>query len=236
MGSYIRLTTEGNKNMSLYTKYIRGASREFHRTSLVLILILLEVYFLINGDAHFVDWSANYSQTTMVYLIMVVSFMLFAGKETQEEMNIPFTQSLANFSFFAIATFFLMSFVIHFGNMGGQQVSSESFWSLLVLQFCIVATSEELMFRGVLLEQYGKIISSLLFALWHTFAYGIRYYDAATLSFETLIPFTIAFIMGLILASIIENKSFGLPSTIAVHAVYNCMVIGLFTPFGGILG
>lgn len=162
---------------------------------------------------------------------MVVAFMLFAGKKTEEEMDIPLTFALVNFIGFFLGTYFIMSFVSILSGDAPIPIARDMFWPTVILQVAVVATSEELMFRGVLLERFGIIISSLLFAIWHIAAYSLKFYDVSTISITTLIPFFVAFMMGVILATIVRQKKFGLPSSIAVHASYNLCVSSIFIPF-----
>ena len=108
-----------------------------------------------------------------------------------------------------------------------QSLPSSLFWPTVILQVCVVATAEELMFRGVMLSYFGVIVSSVLFAIWHGYAYGVIYYEGV---FQ-ITSIVFAFIMGLILAMIVKNKQWGLPAAIGVHAAYNLFISGAFMTF-----
>ena len=168
---------------------------KFRSMSLVFILVLIEIYFLVNGGAHFSTWGAIEQQTITIYILMVVSFMLFAGRETAKEMNIPLPSALVNFVGFFIATYFVLAAITYFSGSTVLPMDPSLFWPTVVMQVAVVATSEELMFRGVLLEKFGIIVSSILFAGWHTYAYGVRYYAIDTFSIQLIIPFVVAFLI-----------------------------------------
>ena len=114
-------------------------------------------------------------------------------------------------------------------------VPQELFWQTVLIQVVVVATAEELMFRGVLLSYLGIIISSFLFAIWHSYAYGIIYHQ---MTIETLGNFNwsalaLAFVMGIVLAIVAKNKRFGLPGAIGLHAAYNAVIVGAIS-LGGV--
>lgn len=217
--------------MNVISYYFKTMGTRIRTMSLVFILILIELYFLVNGEAHFENWSGANTQIITIYILMVVTFMIFHGRETEREMNVPIVQGTINFVMFFIATYFLMLLITTLSGSSISPMDKSLFWPSVILQVCVIATSEELMFRGVLLEKFGILLSSFLFALWHSYAYGIQYYDLASIDLVVIIPFIIAFLMGIILAFIVKRQEFGLPSAIAVHACYNLFVSGAFVTF-----
>ena len=118
-------------------------------------------------------------------------------------------------------------------------MSQDLFWQTVFFQICVVATSEELMFRGVLLDWFegrkwsGVIITAAIFAVWHSYAYQILWYkqDWSELNYTALF---IAFVFGVLLALVARNKAGterigGLPACIGIHAAYNLGVTGALT-------
>lgn len=196
----------------------------------IFALVLIEVYFWINGGAHFENWSDTYGQTILYYLGMTVIFLFWSGRGTQEQMATPIKLALPVFVLSFIGTYVILFFLSMGNIIQPSELDPSLFWQMVILQVCVVATSEELMFRGVLLELTGVWVSSIAFALWHGFAYGIRYYDFS-ISGAVILAFVFAFIIGLLLALVAKDKRFGLPATIAIHASYNLFIVGAFFAF-----
>lgn len=196
----------------------------------IFILILLEIYFLINGAAHFADWDATYGQLIMIYLLMTIVFLFWSTKETQERVKVPLKNAAVPFFMFFVLTYIALLCLSLVGIIKAYPLPKELFWQTVIIQVCVVATAEELMFRGVLLDLTGIVISSALFAFWHAYSYGVIYY---ALSWETLNwgGLLFAFIMGIIFALIARKKEWGLPGAIASHAAYNITITGAFATF-----
>jgi len=188
----------------------------------VFVLIAISVYFWLNGAAHFPNWSSSYSDFMLIYIGMMLVFLFWSGKSTQEQLRTPVKMAVPTFVMFFVATYMIL-FALSLTGLMTQQTFTGSFWPMVILQVCVIATAEELMFRGVLLELTGVFLSSVLFALWHSYAYGVIYYD---LSEAGVVAMTFAFLMGLLLAKITQQKKFGLPAAIGVHASYNLFVAG----------
>ena len=213
-------------------------SKTFQRISSIpflFILIAIEIYFLVNGSAHFEGWDSRIStpgsegQIIFFYVIMTIMFVLWAKRGTQESLGRPLKDSMLVFTMFFIFTYIILLFLSYLNFINtGESISPGMFWPTVIMQVCVVAVAEELMFRGVLLEWTGIWISSILFAVWHSYAYGITWYN---MTIESWGPIFFAFFMGVILALIVRQKRFGLPAAIAVHACYNLFVLGVFVSF-----
>jgi len=204
------------------------AYQRFSALPFLFILIAIEVYFYANGKAHFENWSSTYGQLITVYLMMTIIFLLWAGRRTQEQLKKPIKDSAFAFVLFFIGTYIVLYIVSQSGFIStGTTLPRGMFWQTVMMQICVVATSEELMFRGVLLEYTGIIVSSILFAIWHSYAYQIIWYqlDLATLNYGAII---FAFVMGIILAYVAKRREWGLPASIGIHAAYNLVVVGAF--------
>lgn len=209
-------------------KYLKNVSQRVKKLSFIFILIVFEVYFLINGKAHFPDWDDGYSGTIMVYLIMTLIFLVWSGRETKEEIKKPLHLAIGIFVGFFFVTYFLLAFVTTLSGSEITPISKDLFWQTVIFQVCVVATAEELMFRGVLLEHVGVVLSSVMFAAWHAYAYGVLYYSPESITYDIIFSISIAFFMGVILALIEKQKNFGLIATISIHSAYNLFVSGAF--------
>jgi len=92
-----------------------------------------------------------------------------------------------------------------------------------VFQIVIVATSEEIIFRGALLRYFmvfgwipAYVVSSVLFGLFHYAAYG-----------GNISSIIIAIFIGWILALLAHKWNLG--AAIGFHAAYNGFVLGATT-------
>ena len=196
--------------------------RRFSLMPFIFILIGIELYFYINGNAHFELWDSTYGQVIPVYILMTVFFLIWAGTGTRRELKRPVREAAPWFVVFFIGTYLVMLFAVLIGLFSPGVAPVSLFWPTVILQVCVVATAEELMFRGVILEvTRSVIISSIIFAGFHGWAYGMVYY-AGVFNWGAV---SFAFVMGVILALI--YKRWGLPACISTHAAYNLVVSGI---------
>lgn len=196
------------------------------------------VYFWLNGEAHFgPDWSSAYRNQILVYIGMTIIFLVWSGRGTQEQMRRPLEKSAGVFAIFFIGTYVILFFLSTVGLIVPLTLDVGAFWPTVIFNVCVVATAEELMFRGVLLEvlPWGVLTSSAMFAAWHVTAYGGNFYEFNWETFPWGSLF-FAFIMGVLLALIAKKKELGLPATIAIHSCYNLVVVGAFVTFPQIVG
>ena len=198
-------------------------------------LVLIEVLVWISGPSFFPNWSPGYGNLILTYLVMTIVFYIFSKAQTKLEIQKPSNQSVYAFFLFFVGTTIVLSFLILFGVLKSGTIPQELFWQTVLIQVVVVATAEELMFRGVLLPYLGIIISSFLFAIWHSYAYGIIYYQ---LAWDNLTEFNwsalaLAFVIGVILAVVAKNKRWGLPGAIGIHSAYNAVILGALSLNGG---
>ena len=204
------------------------------------ILIIIELYFWANGGAWFQDWNSSYGQLIETYIVMTLIFLVLSWRQKQimEQVNTPLWMAGRSFG---------MSFIITWGILeccvllGVLQVSTSFdtnlFWQTVMIQVCVVATAEEIMFRGVILQSLNFYLksatiavigSAFVFAIWHLYAYQIIIYHS---SIETVNWFALvmAFFIGIVLAIIALKKEWGLSACIGIHACYNLVVLGVLT-------
>lgn len=208
---------------SLKTTYTKIGKIPF-----IFILLAIEIYFFVNGAAHFPNWDASYGQLIIAYIIMTLIFLGFAKTKTNTEIRQPVSRSAFTFVAFFIITWILLTILVQCKLLQPGSIDPSLFWPMILLQICVVATSEELMFRGVLLSYLGIFLSAIVFAVWHSWAYQIIWYN---LSWETFnwSALLIAFIMAVILGFIAKDKRFGIIACIAVHGCFNLIVMGVLT-------
>lgn len=213
------------KNVIL--NWSQGAYRNFSRVPFIFVLILIEIYFFINGSAHFPNWDSGYGNLIMIYIMMTLFFLVWAKRSTERQMDRPFKDSIIWFVFFFIGTYIFMLFASALGLFSAPTLPGSLFWPTVIVQICVVATAEELMFRGVILSWFGIIISAILFAFWHGYAYGMVYYQGQFMWSSV----AFALVMGLILGLIAKHPKWGIVACIGVHSCYNCYISGIFMSF-----
>jgi len=207
----------------------------------IFILIAIEIFFYLNGAALFPNWDSSYGTLIGVYVMMTIIFLFFGRTRTQQETKLPLQIGILSFTMAFFITFMILTLLVKINLLSVPlDFPKDLYWQTIIIQVCVVATSEELMFRGVMLDiltpkakqigLFAIITSSLLFALWHSYAYQIMWYqlDWASLNWLSV---GLAFVFGLIMAIVAKNRATegkvgGLPATIAIHACYNLIVIG----------
>lgn len=203
--------------------------KKVEKIPFLLPFLFLAVYFWINGSAHFENWSNTYGTTILYYIGMMFVFFLWATRKTEKYIDEPLSSSIRKYVVCLIATIIIMILLGYTQVFDFGRISPDILWPTLIIQMCVVSVAEELMFRGVILEYTGVIFSSFLFAIFHSAAYGMRWYNVSLDSPWGSLAF--AFIFGLILAFLVKYKpkTVGLPGAVAIHFVYNAFVLGIFS-------
>jgi membrane protease YdiL (CAAX protease family) len=196
--------------------------RKMQNITFLLIYSLFAFYFLVNGPGLFTEWNAQWTTTTIIYLIGVALF-LNVQEKLPRELESPIDENILGFSVsFLTAT--ILFIVLYDLGLLFQSVNSMPIMKIpayLMYQLVIVVSSEEIIFRGVIFRyfyQFGLwtsiILSSLFFAVFHFAAYSG---DVSSL--------ILAFFMGLILSYSVYRWNIGV--SIGVHFAWNCFVLGI---------
>lgn len=99
---------------------------------------------------------------------------------------------------------------------------------MVLLMVAIVAPTEELMFRGVMLSYLGYsflaiIVQAAFFAIWH----WVAYVPLSGLDWGAVTSLTVAFGFGILMGFLVRDKRWGLPAAMACHAAFNIAVLGV---------
>lgn len=193
--------------------------------SVYLVYVIIASFFLVNGETLLSPvWNSSWTWTIIVYMVMVALYVQITDKLPEETKSPILHSLLAICILFPLVTavfWILKDFNIYFQSV--RPMAYNQILPHLVYQLVIVASSEELIFRGAVfgfLKEYYKkhwwvayLGSSLLFAMFHLAAYGMNPYTL-----------TIAFLMGMIFAYCVDRWNIGV--AIALHFTYNAYVIG----------
>lgn len=206
---------------------LKDMKKRIERIPFIFILLAVAIFFWINGPAFFENWASTYGNTIVVYISMLLIFLFFAKKKVIEETTESLGKSTKKYITGFFATFVLMTSLSLIGLIEFGKISPDMVWQTLIVQMCIVSAAEELMFRGVLLSYVGIIASSALFAIWHSYAYGLTWYNLPLeVDFSLII---IAFVFACVLGWLVvyQKKRFGLVGAVACHACYNLCILGV---------
>lgn len=193
--------------------------------SVYIVYVIVASYFLVNGETLLSPvWTSNWTWTIVVYMVMVALFIQISDKLPDKSKSPILQNILALCIVFPTSTalfWVLQDFGIYFQSV--QPMSYHLIPAHLIYQLVIVASSEELIFRGAIfgfLQEYYKkqwwipyIGNSGLFAIFHLAAYGFN-----------PITLLIAFLMGLIFTYCTDRWNIGV--AIGLHFSYNAFVIG----------
>ena len=195
-------------------------------------------WFLLNGEAVLGYWDANWTSQILIYIVGVALFLAILERLPDEIKDTTrkgksFQDNIAGFlvSFMVFTIIFILLRDAGIWFRHSTALPSYMIISHLIFQIGIVATSEEIIFRGVIFTSLSKIhiiagylAQSFLFAIFHYGAYGG--------SIEAM--FT-AFILGILMTLLTHKLNLGY--AIGFHGAYNSMMIGatylMIILFGG---
>lgn len=232
---------------------VETTQRSLTAAPIILFAIVIAGYLMTNGAAHFPDWKSTYANIIQAYFYFIIIIILYIvyvlyrrgtlRKNTDEPL--PFFRSLHEtapiFGISLLASGIVFWFIVSFRILPvSEQLPFGLFWPQVLLQFCVIATIEELLFRGVFLHWmhytvFAVILQAVLFGLWHSVAYDLLWYNPESINWGSL-GFAIG--MGLLLGMIAmypmgktigrgtRQIRYGVVATIPVHAMYNLSVNG----------
>lgn len=195
--------------------------------TLAIVYAIFAFWMLLNGEAFLGHWEGSWTLSILFYLVGVSLFLSIAEK-LPTDLNKPISDSVFGF-LIAFPAFTVVFWIIAQSGLYFQNIVPLPSYMVvpnIIYQTGIVATSEEIIFRGVIFRIFYRIrineddppyiayfVSSGLFAVFHYASYGG--------SFSAMF---IAFIIGLLLAYLTEKYNIG--TAIGFHASWNCFVIG----------
>lgn len=207
-------------------KYLKELSGNIAKIPFIGFLVAVAIYFWINGAAHFPNWDTSYSAVTQVYLVMMVVFWIWAKDRTEKIVEKkPIGNSMTAFFGAFLITVLITQVLVAIGALTSGAFPADLFWQTVIMQVCVVAATEELIFRGIILEHLGIIASSFTFAIFHSFAYGVQWYNLLGSS-SGYISLIFAFLFGVLMCTIVRRANLGLPASIGAHAAYNLVILG----------
>lgn len=180
---------------------------------LLAISIVIELFLLVDGSILFGSLWEDYQSVLVLYLIMSGTLFAFVGRSPQ-----------ANISIEDAVIYFVPAFVggsLLIGSIipRGPSIGLESYILEIVFQVFVVALTEEMLFRGVLINYIGVIPQGIVFGLFHLAAYT-SVFGTSWISILT------AMIMGILFGYIVKFlPRKGIAITWGLHAAWNLAII-----------
>ncbi len=189
----------------------------------VIVSLFLTLFFMISGPAIFPEWEElGFDRWIMVYLMFQIAALALARNQlTQLPLPLSAIWFIVGFGAGTVL------FSLMFRNIGiSQPFPAGAMLAVIAFQF-VVATSEEVAFRGILVRRTGNavtewasiIIGAMVFAGFHWVAY-VSALGVGPLAL--LQPFGFGVAMGYLF---IRTKSISL--AISLHWSYNLAVLGV---------
>lgn len=201
--------------------------KNLKKVTFILIYALFAFYFLVNGEGLFDRWDEGWTYSTIIYLVGVSLFLSIQEKIPEDleskKKGKTIASQLVGFSLaFLIATgIFILLYDAGVFFQDVEPSPSKMIPALVVYQLVIVCASEEIIFRGVLYKYFrmlgvypAVLISSIIFAVFHYFAYS-----------GSVQALGMAFVMGCIFALCVERWNLGV--SIGLHFAWNAFILGV---------
>jgi membrane protease YdiL (CAAX protease family) len=191
------------------------------RIPLIAIFFFIGVYLWLFGDNYFPEYWSTMGTTVSFYVAMFFASIFIADARLQNELRTPISRAALPYLVSFAVTFIVTSALFRTGQ--GELVIP-----MAVLQIAIVAPTEELMFRGVLLSYLGWsvagiVIQAVFFSAWH----WVVYTGLVGLDWSAIVSLTVAFAFGVMMGFLARDKRWGLPATMACHAAFNIAILGV---------
>lgn len=185
-----------------------------------LVYAIISFALLTNGEKLFEYWDSSWTYTTLFYMGGVAIFLAVAEK-LPEDLRKPAIQSV--YGFLTATVVFMLGFIA-LQKAGilvvGSRMPVHLILPTFAFQLCIVAASEEIIFRAALFRALYRIRwyvayigSSLLFGGFHWAAYGGDVYSIL-----------FAIMMGFVFAFLADQINLGV--AISLHFCWNYGLMG----------
>ena len=191
------------------------------RVPLIALFFFIGAFLWLFGGDFFPDYWATMGGTVSFYVAMFFASIFIADARLQKELRTPIQTAGLPYLVSFVVTFIVTSVLFATGK-------GELSIPMVVLQVAIVAPTEELMFRGVLLSYLGYGLLAIgfqaaFFAAWH----WVVYTGLVGLDWSAITALTVAFVFGLLMGLLARDKRWGLPATMACHAAFNIAILGV---------
>ena len=185
---------------------------------LIFLGVMVDLFLLVNGNILFGSQFNAYQHVLLYYLVMLGSVFFFAGKTKQ--LNISIESAVIYF----VPTFIITALLVGDVVRSSMMLVANEVVMQLFLQIFVVSLSEEMIFRGVIINYIGVIPQGILFGLFHTAAY----YSIYGVNIYAMI---MAMVMGTLWGYLVKMyPKNGIAITWGMHAGWNvALLIPIFS-------
>ncbi len=185
---------------------------------LLVLSIIVELFLLVNGSVIFGSFWNAYSSILVLYLIMSSALFGFVGRSPQ--MNISFENAVIYFTPAFVGGALLVGSIIP----KGPPLNLEEYILEIIFQVFVVALTEEMLFRGVLINYIGVIPQGIAFGLFHLAAYESVF---GIISWPAIVE---AMVLGILFGFIVKwFPKQGIAVTWGIHSAWNiALLTGIF--------
>lgn len=187
----------------------------------LVIAIIIQAFLLVNGQLLFGSAWSGYETVLLLYMSLDAVFLALAFTSTLPFLDIDVFNATIIFTIVFLVSAFTFS---SFFRLVPITVSVNNIILDFVFQIFVVAYTEELLFRGLLLNYIGVIPQGILFGLFHL----TSYYTPAGINWASII---VAMILGIAFGYIvkyfnsIKQPGIGITITWALHAAWNIAIV-----------
>jgi len=184
---------------------------------IILITVVIQAFLLVNGETIFgSSWSA-YEPALVTYVLLDSLFLALALSKVIPFAEISIWDAIPVFA----VTFLISGYLLQaLFRVAPITISVNNFIIDFIFQIFVVAFTEEMLFRGILLQYTGPIIQGILFGLFHV----TSYYMITGIDWSAIL---VAIVMGILFGYIVQYfqkmhlSGTGLTITWAIHSAWN---------------
>lgn len=197
------------------------------------VALVVDLFLYIDGEAVFGPIFSPYQSVVGIYLVMVTVALAFSG--FAPNLNIKIESAIITFVPVFIVSLLTFSAVFHVQQSEGMPLDQVIL--IILFQILVVALSEEIVFRGILLQYLGGkipavIIQGVIFGIFHIGAYYMSIGGGVQLFFALIEAMVFGIAMGAIVYyfNLMGKGGTGLSITWAIHSAWNLSLsLGIFT-------
>jgi membrane protease YdiL (CAAX protease family) len=179
----------------------------------IVYLWILQAFLLVNAPVIAPAGQVDSFRTILIiYMVLQIAFYTLSPRIPGLQMNLN-AAIIWFVGAFVVTTFVLVGIQGLRGTMATQTYAVGASTYLIVMHACVVAVSEEVIFRGSLPLLISPIPAQIAFGLFHWSAYG-----------GDLTSLLIAIFAGFLFYVIMRKTNIW--TTMGIHAAYNLVVLG----------
>lgn len=184
--------------------------------------LLLIIFFTANGAFVSIMMPANPALQYIGILPLVIGILIYLGITKKWTHYFSVKSLIKKETMILSSPLLLVLLIVLIGHHGLSSTSVSNLVQIFIMQICVIAFTEEIIFRGFMLRillskgfKVAVIISSILFALTHS----LQLLGGQSLE-QTFIQITYAFVVGMVLSLfVIHTQSIIIP--VIFHGLNN---------------